>query len=106
MRLVARDVLAGALLVNAVPHTIMGLAGKRLMTPLRGEDSSPAANLVWAAVNAAGAAALLASGRWRSMDQQAAAERLVSVEVGTFAMTAFGMVYELTAGRRKRAARA
>jgi hypothetical protein len=28
------------------------------------------------------------------------------VEIGGFAMTAFGMVYELTAGRRKRAARA
>jgi hypothetical protein len=31
-----RDILAGALLVNAVPHTIIGLAGKRGMTPWGG----------------------------------------------------------------------
>jgi hypothetical protein len=64
MRVVARDVAAGALLVNAVPHTVMGLAGKQCLTPLGGEDSSPALNLVWAAMNVAGAAVLLVSGRW------------------------------------------
>lgn len=106
MRLKARDVLAGAMLVNSVPHTVMGLAGKRLMTPLRGEDSSPGMNLLWAGINAAGATVLLASGGWRSIDQREASERLVSVEVGFFAMTTFAMVYELTAGRRKRAAQA
>jgi len=106
MRVVVRDVLAGALLVNAVPHSVMGVAGKRCLTPLGGEDSSPVLNLVWAGMNVAGAVALLASGRWGAIGQREASERLVSVEIGGFAMTAFGMVYELTAGRRKRAARA
>lgn len=106
MGLVGRDMLAGALLVNAVPHTVMGLAGKRCLTPLGGDDSSPAVNLLWAGMNVAAAAALLAAGGWRSIGQREAADRLVSVEAGAFAMTTFGMGYELTAGRRKRAARA
>lgn len=91
----ARDVLAGALLWNAVPHAIMGIAGKRCMTPLRGPESGPAANLVWSAVNLTAGTVLLATG-WRGIDQATARERLTGVGTGAFAMTAFGMAYELT----------
>ncbi len=104
MARMVRDVLAGALLANALPHAVMGTTRKRLLTPLGGENSSPGLNLVWSGMNLAGATVLLASGGWRSLDQAEAARRLVWVESGSFAMTAFGMVYELTAGRRKRAA--
>lgn len=99
-----RDVLAGALLLNALPHTILGLAGKRCMTPLGGADSSPAVNLVWAGMNLAAGIAALAPGSWRSASQAEAEDRIRSVEIGTFAMAAFGMAYELSpaAARRRR----
>lgn len=100
MALAVREVLAGAMLVNAVPHAVMGLSGKRFLTPLGGADSSPGRNLVWAAMNVGGAAALLASAGWRSIEQHDAEVRLASLQVGAFAMAAFGMAYELTAGRR------
>lgn len=100
MAVSVREVLAGALVVNAIPHAVMGLSGKRLLTPIGGAESSPRRNLVWAAMNVGGAAALLASGGWRSLDQHDAEVRLRSVLTGGFAMSAFGMAYELTAGRR------
>jgi hypothetical protein len=99
------DVLTGVLLVNALPHVVRGLTGKRGLTPF-GEDSSPGTNLAWAAMNGAGATALLAAGGWRGTDEATAARRLVAVQAGVLAMAAFGMTYELTAGRRKRAAQA
>ncbi|HYH31555.1 MAG TPA: hypothetical protein VD903_14315 [Pseudonocardia sp.] len=98
------DVLAGVLLVNTLPHVVRGLGGKRGLTPF-GEDSSPGANLGWAALNAAGATALLVAGGWRRIDDARAAERLVRVEAGVLGMATFGMAYELTGGRRKRTAR-
>jgi hypothetical protein len=95
------DALAGVLLVNTLPHVVRGLTGKRGLTPF-GEGSSPGTNLAWAAVNGAGAAALLAGSGWRRIDDATAADRLVGVQAGVLGMAAFGMVYELTAGRRKR----
>jgi hypothetical protein len=91
-----RDVLAGALLLNAIPHTIMGLAGKRCMTPLGGANSPPAANIVWAGLNLAGGAAALGPGTWRSIGQRDADERLRAVTWGIVAMAAFAAIYELT----------
>jgi hypothetical protein len=99
----ARDAIAGALLVNAIPHAIMGVAGKRCMTPLRGADSGPVTNLVWAALNAAGGVTLLATG-WRGVDQRTADSRLARVTVGAFAMTAFGVGYELSRRLRRETA--
>ncbi|MEV0839602.1 hypothetical protein AB0I55_08575 [Actinocatenispora sera] len=99
----ARDALAGALLVNAVPHAIMGIAGKRCMTPLRGPESGPAANLAWSALNLAGGVTLLATG-WRGIDQRTADSRLGWVTVGAFAMTAFGVGYELSRRLRRETA--
>jgi hypothetical protein len=99
----ARDALAGALLVNAIPHAVMGIAGKRCLTPLRGPDSGPAANLAWSALNLAGGVTLLATG-WRGIDQQTASSRLAWVTVGAFAMTAFGVGYELSRRLRRETA--
>jgi hypothetical protein len=101
----ASDLLAGALLVNTIPHLVRGFAGKRGLTPF-GEDSSPGANVAWAAVNGAGAATLLAASGWRGTDDATAARRLVRIEAGVLAMATFAVVYELTAGRRARAAQA
>lgn len=100
MAVSVREALAGALMVNAIPHTVMGLSGNRMLTPIGGPASSPGRNLVWAAMNLGGAGALLASSGWPSIDQHDAEVRLPSVMAGAFAMSAFGMVYELTAGRR------
>lgn len=96
-----RDVLAGALLLNALPHAILGLAGKRCMTPLGGADSSPAANLVWAGINLVAGTAALTPGSWRSASQAEADDRARSVAIGTFAMAAFGMAYEVSPAARR-----
>ncbi len=93
-----RDVLAGALLLNAIPHTIMGLAGKRCMTPLGGTNSPPAANIVWAGLNILGGAAALGPGTWRSIGQRDADERLRAITWGIIVMAAFAAIYELTPG--------
>ena len=91
-----RDVLAGALLLNALPHTIFGLTGKRCMTPIGGADSSPATNLAWAGINLVAGTAALAPWSLRSASQPEAEDRVRAVEVGTFAMAAFGVVYEFS----------
>jgi hypothetical protein len=96
------DLAAGALLVNVIPHAVLGLTGKRELTPLGGADSSPAANIAWAAMDGLAAALLLRSGGWRAIDQPTAAERLAAVQTGVAAMAACGMAYELTLGRRAR----
>ncbi|GAB3474911.1 hypothetical protein [Amycolatopsis cihanbeyliensis] len=97
-----RDFLAGALLVNTIPHAVMGIAGKRCLTPLGGEDSSARLNLAWAAMNLAGAAMALSSGGWRATTRAEADDRRVTMQSGMLAITLFGFGYELTAGRRKR----
>lgn len=102
-----RDVMAGALLLNSIPHTIMGLAGKRCMTPLGGPNSSPLANLAWAGINVCAGVTALGPRTWRTADQHTADERLRAVTLGIIAMSAFAAVYELTpnaaARRRQRA---
>lgn len=97
-----RDVLAGALLLNTIPHVIMGLAGKRCMTPLGGTNSSPATNLAWAGVNLAGGTAALAPRGWRAADQCTADERLRAVTLGICCAAAFAAVYEMTPNAARR----
>ncbi|SFK14230.1 hypothetical protein [Cellulomonas sp. KH9] len=67
----ARAFAAGALAVNAVPHGVAGLSGRRFTSPFarppgRGDSPAPV-NVVWSAVNAGGAVLLargtLADGR-------------------------------------------
>jgi hypothetical protein len=98
----ASDVLAGVLLGNTIPHAVRGFTGKRGLTPLGGEDSPPGANLAWAAMNGIAAAALLGAGGWKRIDDATAARRWPAVQAGVTVMSTFAMVYELTAGRRKR----
>lgn len=94
-----RDILAGALLVNALPHTVTGLAGRRGLTPLGGEDSSPGLNLVWAAMNVVGGAVVLASAPWRGLSDAEEADRRRSVQLGVAVMASFGVVYERARAR-------
>ena len=95
-----RDVLAGVLLVNAIPHAVVGMAGHRCLTPLGGESSGPRLNLLWAAMNVAAGAALLASAPWGSLSQADADRRRRSLQIGVAAMAAFGQAYELVRSKR------
>ena len=95
-----RDVLAGALLVNAIPHLVAGATGQRCLTPLGGESSSPRLNVLWSAMNVAAGVAILASAPWHGLRGEAAASRRRSAQVGIAAMSAFGQVYELVAAKR------
>lgn len=97
IRTTAADFLAGVLLSNAYPHLVMGVAGKRLLTPGR-PDSSPGRNLAWAGMNLAGGAALLWAGGFAAGSQQEAERRLLTVSAGMFAKDAAGLAYELTLG--------
>lgn len=58
--------IGGALLVNAVPHTLKGLTGARFPTPFAKPPgvglSSPTENVGWGAINLAAGSALL---HWR-----------------------------------------
>ncbi|PJJ70952.1 hypothetical protein CLV46_0484 [Diaminobutyricimonas aerilata] len=64
-RLVSR-VIAGALLVNAVPHGVSGVQGRRFPSPLAHPPgrglSAPTTNVIWSAANALAGAVLLRSG--------------------------------------------
>ena len=100
----ARDLLAGLLLANCVPHAVLGCAGKRGMTPLGRGDSSPALNLVWAGLNLGGALAVLASGSWRRAEQAEAQRRIAQIGVGMLAMTTFGTAYTIRTRTRTRTA--
>src|SRR5690625_960270 len=91
-----RDVLAGALMLNAIPHTINGLAGKRCMTQLGGANSPPAANPLWAGVNLAAGPAALAPSSWRHTNQIQADERPLAVTLGIVGAAVFSACYELT----------
>ncbi|WP_420114884.1 hypothetical protein [Pseudactinotalea sp.] len=95
-----RDIVAGALLANALPHAVVGLAGHRGLTPLGGENSSPGLNLVWAGMNLAGGVALLASASWRGLTSTAVAHRGRSVHVGIVVMAGFGLLYEQAVAAR------
>lgn len=90
-----RYLLAGALLTNAIPHMIMGLAGKRYMTPLGSVDSTPAQNLAWAGMNLGAGMIALAPHQWPDLDQRGADQRLRAVTWGTIGMAGFAAAYEL-----------
>lgn len=97
-----RDVLVGMLLVNTVPHALMGMSGKRCRTPFGGVSSTARQNLAWAALNLGAAVTVLACGGWATTSQREAERRRVLVEAGMCAMTVFGVVYEATGGQRDR----
>jgi len=98
-----RDVVAGVLLANGVPHAILGCAGKRGMTPLGRGDSSAGLNLAWAGMNLAGALTLLVGGGWRRIAQAEADHRIACVGSGMAAMTPFAAAYTVLSARSRRA---
>lgn len=101
-----RCLLAGALLTNAIPHMVIGLAGKRYMTPLGGVNSTARQNLAWAGMNLSAGTIALASGQWRNVDQQGVDQRLRAVTWGIVGMAGFTAAYELgPAAARARAER-
>ncbi|GAB3211124.1 hypothetical protein ACQEU5_07430 [Marinactinospora thermotolerans] len=103
-RNVAADVTAGMLLSNAMPHLIMGVAGKRMLTPGR-PDSSPTRNLVWAGLNLVGGALLLGVTGWGTASQEEAERRMVAVAAGMLLKDLSGLGYELTLGPGRAALR-
>lgn len=68
-RSLLRTALGAGLAVNAVPHGVAGVQGRRFPTPFANPPgralSPPALNVVWSAINVAGACVLL-RGRERS----------------------------------------
>jgi hypothetical protein len=56
---------AGVLVANSAPHIATAVTGRRHLTPLRGKDSGPGVNAVWAMLNIAAGAALLRLARRR-----------------------------------------
>ncbi|MHC1559260.1 hypothetical protein ACR9E3_09895 [Actinomycetospora sp. C-140] len=89
------------LLLNTLPHTLMGLTGHRCRTPWGGVSSSAGQNLAWAALNLGGALGLLASKRCTG--QAEADRRRVRVGTGLCAMALFGLLYDASpAGRQDR----
>ncbi|MFE7744749.1 hypothetical protein [Nocardia sp. NPDC057455] len=80
---------AGALLVNAVPHTVKGLTGERFPTPFANPPgvglSSPIENTAWGAVNLVVGSALLRGG------PRTTGEKVATVSGG--ALMAFGISY-------------
>jgi len=91
-----RDILAGALLVNTIPHAVLAAGGQRCLTPLGGPDSTPRQNLLWAGMNLTGAVLALSSSGWRGLHRTEADRRRRALHAGMLAMTAFGALYELT----------
>ena len=81
---------AGILLANAVPHGVSAVQGKEFPTPFATPPgvglSSPLANAVWSAMNAAGGAALLGRKTSGSRDR-------ATVAAGALAMTFFLAYY-------------
>ncbi len=87
-----RYLFAGVLLTNSVPHFVIGLTGRRNLTPF-GRDSSPQVNVLWAIMNFLGGAWLV-----RATDRQREAHAddtawLVPYEIGCAGMALFGVYY-------------
>lgn len=93
-----RDVVAGILLANAIPHLVIAWSGKRGMTPLGGRDSSAGRNLVWAGLNLSGAGAVVVSGGWRGVSQGEVDRRVATVQFGILAMALFSAGYNIAVG--------
>ncbi|SMG49934.1 hypothetical protein [Agreia pratensis] len=86
---VLRQFAAGVFLVNAVPHGIAGVQGRRFPSPFARPPgrglSSPTVNVVWSALNAAAGAAFLRRNRTTGES--------VAVGVGAATMAIFLSLY-------------
>jgi len=69
--------IAGALLVNTVPHTVKGVSGEKFPTPFAKPPgvglSSPTTNVGWGAINFAMGSVLLLRRRGQTRDRIAVA---------------------------------
>ncbi|MFC4138067.1 MULTISPECIES: hypothetical protein [unclassified Microbacterium] len=92
--------LGGALAANSAPHLVTAARRRRMLTPLAGPDSGPAANLGWGAINLAAASALVAfAGR-------AQRRMLLPFTLGCAAFAAWALLYEKVIAPRAAASRA
>ncbi|WP_278235693.1 hypothetical protein [Isoptericola sp. AK164] len=93
--------LGAALLVNAVPHTVHGLAGEPFPSPFADPpgvgDSTPVENVVWGGLNALVGGALL-----RGVGGSRPRTRVdTAVTVASGLATAFAVARYFTAARRR-----
>ena len=84
---------AGVLCANSLPHLATAVTGHGHLTPLRGRDSAPGVNALWAAMNLAAGLALLRAtargqGRWDV--------RLVAFDAGAATFAAWMAISEST----------
>ncbi|NQX15563.1 hypothetical protein [Rathayibacter sp. VKM Ac-2857] len=88
---IARSALAGVLLINAVPHGVAALQGRRFPSPFATPPgrglSSPLANAVWSAGNLAAGLAALPRRRSRGEGRGAV---LGATAMGVFLAAYFG----------------
>lgn len=84
---ILRQFAAGVFLVNAIPHGVAGVQGRRFPSPFATPPgrglSSPTVNMLWSALNAAAGVALLRGGRSRTPGGRVAAG------IGGLVMAAF-----------------
>lgn len=91
--------LAGALLMNCVPHLVNGLQGKPFPTPFakpRGVgDSPPVTNFLWGFANAAIGAGIVLRW-WGEVDHKMVAAALAAggLAIGLYLASHFGKVRE------------
>lgn len=89
--------LAGALLINSIPHLASGLRGEPFPTPFakpRGVgESSPLTNFLWGYANAAIGAGILLHW-WDTVDHKAGAAALAAggLAIGLYLAAHFGKV--------------
>ncbi|MFC0672961.1 hypothetical protein [Brachybacterium hainanense] len=91
----AGAVLGGILSANSIPHLATAAAGRRMLTPLAGKDSSPAVNALWGAANLAAGllvirAATAKGARW--------APQLPRIAAGAAAFSLWAVVGEKVFG--------
>lgn len=86
--------LAGTLLANSVPHLVIGVSGRRNMTPF-GRDSSPLVNALWGVLNLAGGC-LLVRRADKGADVGGGRDAwLPPLLAGSCSWSLFGLAYEL-----------
>jgi hypothetical protein len=91
---VASYFFAGIVLVNSLPHFVIGVTGRRNPTGF-GRDSSPSVNMLWGTINIIGGC-LLVRRTDRKTDLTTDSNAwLLSVLAGSLFWTLFGIVYQL-----------
>lgn len=82
--------IGGVLTANAVPHLVTAARRGRMLTPLRGTDSGPGANLAWGMANLVSGAAVTAAAARRGGGRGL----LVPFAVGGAVFAGWAVAYE------------